>query len=203
MASELSRVKVVVSMSEFETQPIAVLEARALGCRPAVADTPGLSALAVDGLARAVPFESAPEEIASIVLEELARPGMAEPVRTSNVGRMRRRASYAIRIGHARRVLARQLVLDLLREDHVMRVLLATDNYPPYIGGAQIQSHFLAAELRDRGHEVIVATVWQSGLPSTEDDNGVRVSSLTTAAHIARSLRGSAGSIISLRFLIR
>ena len=48
-----------------------------------------------------------------------------------------------------------------------MRVLLATDNYPPYIGGAQIQSHFLAAELRDRGHEVVVATVWQSDLPSS------------------------------------
>ena len=81
MARELSRVKVVVSMSEFETQPIAVLEARALGCWLVVADTPGLSALAADGLAHAVPLETAPEELASIVIEELARPGAAEPVR--------------------------------------------------------------------------------------------------------------------------
>lgn len=56
-----------------------------------------------------------------------------------------------------------------------MRVLLATDNYPPYIGGAQIQSHLLASELRDRGHEVVVATVWQSDLPSVEIDGGVHV----------------------------
>jgi glycosyltransferase involved in cell wall biosynthesis len=56
-----------------------------------------------------------------------------------------------------------------------VRILLATDNYPPYIGGAQIQSHLLASELGRRGHEVVVATVWQSGVPTKEDDDGVRV----------------------------
>lgn len=56
-----------------------------------------------------------------------------------------------------------------------MRVLLATDHYPPYIGGAQIQSRLLAAELRKRGHEVVVATVAQNGLPALEDDRGVPV----------------------------
>ena len=101
MASELSRVKVVVSMSEFETQPIAVLEARALGCWLVVADTPGLSALAADGLARAVPFESAPEELASIVIEELARPGMAEPVKLPTWDDCADALLYAIRIGRS------------------------------------------------------------------------------------------------------
>lgn len=71
-----------------------------------------------------------------------------------------------------------------------MRILLATDNYPPYIGGAQIQSHLLASELRDRGHHVDVATVWQSSLPQSEDVDGVRVHrlrQLRTLPGLARS----------------
>lgn len=56
-----------------------------------------------------------------------------------------------------------------------MRVLLASDHYPPYIGGAQIQSRLLAHELHKRGHEVVVATVAQSDLPRFEDDQGVPV----------------------------
>jgi glycosyltransferase involved in cell wall biosynthesis len=56
-----------------------------------------------------------------------------------------------------------------------VRVLLSTDHYPPYIGGAQIQSRLLALELHKRGHEVIVATVWQNNLRAVEDDRGVRV----------------------------
>jgi len=79
MARELSRVKLVVSLSEFETQPIAALEALALGCRLVVADTPGLSALAAKGFARAVPLDSPPEDIAAIVLDELARPSITDP----------------------------------------------------------------------------------------------------------------------------
>jgi glycosyltransferase involved in cell wall biosynthesis len=79
MAKELSRVRVVVSLSEFETQPIAMLEALALGCRLVVADTPGLRTLAEEGMARAVPLESAPADIAKVVLEELERPVLAEP----------------------------------------------------------------------------------------------------------------------------
>ncbi len=55
------------------------------------------------------------------------------------------------------------------------RVLVATDHYPPLIGGAQIQSHMLARELHDRGHEVVVATVWQPGAPSDETLDGVRI----------------------------
>jgi glycosyltransferase involved in cell wall biosynthesis len=51
-----------------------------------------------------------------------------------------------------------------------VRVLIATDYYPPFIGGAQIQSRVLAHNLRARGHEVVVATVSQRGLPALEND---------------------------------
>jgi glycosyltransferase involved in cell wall biosynthesis len=63
-----------------------------------------------------------------------------------------------------------------------MRILVATDHFPPYIGGAQIQSRTLAQELRRRGHDVAVATVWQNDLPAVEDDAGV-------AVHRLRQLR--------------
>jgi glycosyltransferase involved in cell wall biosynthesis len=56
-----------------------------------------------------------------------------------------------------------------------VRVLLATDHYPPYIGGAQIQSELLARELRSRGHDVVVATVWQNDVPAVRDDDGIPV----------------------------
>jgi glycosyltransferase involved in cell wall biosynthesis len=77
MAEELSRVKVVVSLSEFETQPIAALESAALGCRLVVADSPGLAALAAEGLARAIPLDSAPPDVATAILEELDKPPIA------------------------------------------------------------------------------------------------------------------------------
>ena len=56
-----------------------------------------------------------------------------------------------------------------------MRLLLATDYYPPFIGGAQIQSQVLARELHARGHEVSVVTPWQKGIPEIRDDDGVSV----------------------------
>jgi glycogen synthase len=78
-AEELARVGVVVLMSEFETQPIAALEALALGCRVIVADTPGLRALATEGLARPVPLDISPPDLASAILEELDKPPQAAP----------------------------------------------------------------------------------------------------------------------------
>jgi glycosyltransferase involved in cell wall biosynthesis len=63
-----------------------------------------------------------------------------------------------------------------------VRVLVATDYYPPFIGGGQIQSRLLAGELRRRGHDVVVVTVWQSGRPAVETDDGV-------AVHRLRQLR--------------
>ena len=56
-----------------------------------------------------------------------------------------------------------------------LRILLVSDHYPPFIGGAHRQTQLLAHELKQRGHEVNVATVWSGGLPEVEDDAGVRV----------------------------
>ena len=73
-----------------------------------------------------------------------------------------------------------------------MRVLIATDHYPPHIGGAQIQSRLLAQELSCRGHEVVVATVWQDDCLAVEDDQGVpvyRLRQLRTLPGLARRRR--------------
>lgn len=56
-----------------------------------------------------------------------------------------------------------------------MRILLASDHYPPFIGGAHRQTQLLGKELRARGHQVAVATGWHPGLPAREDDGGVPV----------------------------
>ena len=81
MARRLATVRVAVLMSEFETQPIAALEAQALGCRLVVADTPGLRQLTEEGLARSVPLESPPEMVAAAILDELEKPPPVDPPR--------------------------------------------------------------------------------------------------------------------------
>jgi glycosyltransferase involved in cell wall biosynthesis len=63
---------VVVLMSDFEAHPVAVVEAVALGRKVVVADTSGLSELATEGLAVAVPVGSSPEFLAG-VLARVAR----------------------------------------------------------------------------------------------------------------------------------
>lgn len=65
-----------------------------------------------------------------------------------------------------------------------LRILLVSDHYPPFIGGAHRQTQLLGKELHKRGHVVNVATVWQPGLPTEHDDNGVlihRLKDLRTA----------------------
>jgi glycosyltransferase involved in cell wall biosynthesis len=79
MAEELARVKVVLLLSEFETQPMAALEALALGCRLILAETPGLTELVEDGYARGVPLTTSPEEVAAAVLEELDERTVRDP----------------------------------------------------------------------------------------------------------------------------
>jgi glycosyltransferase involved in cell wall biosynthesis len=94
-----------------------------------------------------------------------------------------------------------------------MRILLATDHYPPHIGGAQIQSRTLAQELHRRGHDVALAAVWQNGKPAVEDDDGVPVHwlrQLRTFPGLARERRQhhqppfpDPVTILQLRRLIR
>lgn len=74
MAELLRGVSLVVLLSEFETHPLVALEAAAAGCRLLVADTGGLSELARDGFARAVPLEESPRQVGAAVVEELALP---------------------------------------------------------------------------------------------------------------------------------
>jgi glycogen synthase len=74
MAAELSKVALVVLLSEYETQPIAVLEALSLGRPALVADTSGLSELARKGYARAVPIDSTPQQVAAAVVRQLVEP---------------------------------------------------------------------------------------------------------------------------------
>jgi len=56
-----------------------------------------------------------------------------------------------------------------------LRILIVSDHYPPFIGGAHRQTQLLGRELHQRGHEVAVATVWQPGLPAQHNDCGVTV----------------------------
>ena len=56
-----------------------------------------------------------------------------------------------------------------------MRLLLVTDSYPPFIGGADLQVQMIAHAMVEAGHRVEVATPWQPGLLEREDDAGVLV----------------------------
>jgi glycosyltransferase involved in cell wall biosynthesis len=80
MAEALSRAALVVLLSEYETHPMAALEALALGCPVLVADTSGLQELVERGWARSIPLESSPEEIAAAVLDQLHSPLIPENV---------------------------------------------------------------------------------------------------------------------------
>jgi len=56
-----------------------------------------------------------------------------------------------------------------------MRILLASDHYPPFIGGAHRQAQLLAKGMTELGHEVTVVTPWHGGLPRVDDDDGIPV----------------------------
>jgi glycosyltransferase involved in cell wall biosynthesis len=80
MAEELSRAALVMLLSDYETHPIAMLEAIALGRPVLVTDTSGLSELAYQGLATAIPLNSTPQHIASAVLDQLRAPHLPPPI---------------------------------------------------------------------------------------------------------------------------
>jgi glycosyltransferase involved in cell wall biosynthesis len=56
-----------------------------------------------------------------------------------------------------------------------VRVLVVSDYYPPFIGGAHRQTRLVARGLAARGHEVAVATIWYPGAEAVRDDEGVTV----------------------------
>jgi glycosyltransferase involved in cell wall biosynthesis len=74
MASLLARANLVTLLSEHEAQGLAVMEALTLKRPVLVAGTSALQELADQGLARAVPLESTPEEVATAVISQLRQP---------------------------------------------------------------------------------------------------------------------------------
>ncbi len=79
MAGEVSQAALVVLLSEYETHPIAVLEAIALGRPALVAATSGLNEIAGKGLATAIPLDSTPRQVAEAVLDQLRQPHVPPP----------------------------------------------------------------------------------------------------------------------------
>ena len=74
MATLLGRADVVVAMSEYESQGIAVLEALSLGRRVIVTDATALSEFARAGVARGVALRATPQELAEAIHDELHGP---------------------------------------------------------------------------------------------------------------------------------
>jgi glycosyltransferase involved in cell wall biosynthesis len=64
-----------------------------------------------------------------------------------------------------------------------VKILMVSDTYPPSIGGLQRHVRDLGIELVARGHQVSVATLWQSGLAEHELDHGVSVHRIRTTMH--------------------
>lgn len=69
-----------------------------------------------------------------------------------------------------------------------MRILIATDHYPPFIGGAHRQARLLAAGMAERGHDVAVATTWHGGLQPLDWEENVTVHRLRQLRTAVRSL---------------
>lgn len=80
MAAALSTYSLFVLMSDFETHPLAVLEAVALGRPALVSDTSGLHELAERGLVRAIPLDSSTSAVAAAIVDELRHPRSAPHV---------------------------------------------------------------------------------------------------------------------------
>ena len=70
---------VVALMSDYEANPVAVMEALALGRKVVVADTSGLSELASEGLATAVAPKASPRELAEVLARVAALPDPTPP----------------------------------------------------------------------------------------------------------------------------
>jgi glycosyltransferase involved in cell wall biosynthesis len=74
MAETIAGAALVTLLSDYETHPIAALEALSLGRPVLVTDTSGLGELASRGWARAIPLKSAPAEVADAILDQLRQP---------------------------------------------------------------------------------------------------------------------------------
>ncbi|MCB0189516.1 MAG: glycosyltransferase family 4 protein, partial [Caldilineaceae bacterium] len=74
MAELLTKASVVTLLSDYETHPIAALEALSLKRPVLAADTSGLRELAERGLVRSVPINCTPQTVAKAVIEQIEDP---------------------------------------------------------------------------------------------------------------------------------
>lgn len=70
---------VVALLSDYEANPVALMEALALGRKIVVAATSGLTELASEGLATAVPPETPPAALAAVLAKVAADPDVSAP----------------------------------------------------------------------------------------------------------------------------
>jgi glycosyltransferase involved in cell wall biosynthesis len=77
MATCLSQAALVLLLSEYETHPMAILEALALGRPVLVSDTSGLKELAQRHYVRAIPVHSSAIEVAEAILDQLNQPSVS------------------------------------------------------------------------------------------------------------------------------
>jgi glycosyltransferase involved in cell wall biosynthesis len=80
LAQLLADASLMVLLSDYETHPIAVLEAAALGTAAVVTDVGGMSDLAEDGIATAVSPTITTLELATVVRDQLRHPQPPPPV---------------------------------------------------------------------------------------------------------------------------
>jgi glycosyltransferase involved in cell wall biosynthesis len=73
-AAQLAQAALVVLLSEYETHPVAAIEALALGRSLLVADSSGLAELAHKGLAHAIALDSSPQQVAAAAVQLLRQP---------------------------------------------------------------------------------------------------------------------------------
>ncbi len=74
MATALAKATVVTLLSDYETHPIAALEALSLRRPVLVTNTSGLQELADQGFARSIGLQSTPQAVAQAVIEQIRNP---------------------------------------------------------------------------------------------------------------------------------
>jgi glycosyltransferase involved in cell wall biosynthesis len=71
MAEALGKAAVFASLSEYEANPVAVMEALALGIPAVGLDTTGIGDLVADGLVRGIPKDASAATVAEVLAEAL------------------------------------------------------------------------------------------------------------------------------------
>lgn len=84
VAAVVAGASLVTLLSDYETHPIAALEAISLGRPVLVTHSSGLAELADRGLARSVPLDARPETVGRAIVEQLRDPLV--PARASRSG---------------------------------------------------------------------------------------------------------------------